>query len=536
MYSLIIAEDELTTRRGLVNMVKWNELGFRVDGAFSDGREVLDYLSDHIPDVILTDIQMSRVTGVDIARFVAEQNLPIQVVFLTAHKDFTFAQFAVEYHVAHYLLKPISIPKIRDVFQKLRGKLDKQSVVDDALQNRVDHYNRLVNYEKQQFVTDAYFGSLTGAEQIRNRLHLLDAGAQQGNLQQLYLVRIVLKNDDQYAHFTSNFGVQELQDQLIHIQESFDQRLEYYQINWHAEGDNDEISMLGVLWEKNGAQWLEGEELEPEQAKISLRDMIHGLTSIETEVVTFLALDSPEDLARCAERIGENEPVEELMQDMEYLHLLREQKKLLYSCICQKDMAQIEELSHAILSNFLRSGIAFAQRQCLHTITKLIDRIADNDLKAWNFLYMQCMTPHVFSTTKPEELENWFDSRIVMLFHFVCDQTAAKEDSSIEKVMNYVQDHCFEDITLTDIAEKVFLNPVYISRLIKEQTGKNYTDLVMELRIERAVYLLENTDMYVYEIAESVGYHNIKYFYKVFKKIRGCSPSDYRPAGKKGQS
>ena len=99
MYSLVIAEDELATRRGLIHMIKWNELGFQVEGIFSDGKDVIEYLSNHIPDVILTDIQMSRVTGVEVARFVAEQNLPVQVVFLTAYQEFTFAQFAVEYHV-----------------------------------------------------------------------------------------------------------------------------------------------------------------------------------------------------------------------------------------------------------------------------------------------------------------------------------------------------------------------------------------------------------------------------------------------------
>lgn len=110
MYSLVIAEDELATRRGLVNMIKWDELGFQVDGVFSDGKDVIEYLSNHNPDVILTDIQMCQVTGVEVARFVAEQNLPVQVVFLTAYREFTFAQFAVEYHVAHYLLKPFPSP------------------------------------------------------------------------------------------------------------------------------------------------------------------------------------------------------------------------------------------------------------------------------------------------------------------------------------------------------------------------------------------------------------------------------------------
>lgn len=73
MYSLVIAEDELTTRWGLVNMVKWNELGFQVDGEFSDGQEVLAYLESHQPDVILTDIKMNHVSGLDIAKFVADR-------------------------------------------------------------------------------------------------------------------------------------------------------------------------------------------------------------------------------------------------------------------------------------------------------------------------------------------------------------------------------------------------------------------------------------------------------------------------------
>ena len=85
---------------------------------------------------------------------------------------------------------------------------------------------------------------------------------------------------------------------------------------------------------------------------------------------------------------------------------------------------------------------------------------------------------------------------------------------------------------MSDIADAVFLNPIYISRLIKEQTGQNYTELLTGLRIGKAVELLERTNLYVYEIAEQVGYHNLKYFYKVFKKATGNSPNDYRPKRK----
>lgn len=261
MYSLVIAEDELATRRALVNMVHWNELGFQVNGEFADGEELLEYLKSNVPDVILTDIDMSRVNGVEVAAYVAKEKLPTRVIFLTAYRDFSFAKSAVEYRVEHYLLKPISITELKTVFTTLREKLDEENA---------------------------------HAAAIRKSLELLE--------------------------------------------------------QMHGTGGQPE-----------------GEQMPKNESR-----------------------------------------------------------------------------------------------------------------------------------------------------------------RAIEKVMRYIREHYREDITLNGVAENVFLSPVYISRLIKEETGKNYVALIMELRIQRAVELLENTEMYVYEIAEHVGYSNLKYFYKVFKKVTGKSPNDYR--------
>ena len=76
---------------------------------------------------------------------------------------------------------------------------------------------------------------------------------------------------------------------------------------------------------------------------------------------------------------------------------------------------------------------------------------------------------------------------------------------SIEQVMNYILQHYCEDITLNDVASAVYLNPIYISRLIKEQTGKGFSEWLMEMRIKKAVSQLKHTDRYVYQIAEDVG-------------------------------
>lgn len=104
----------------------------------------------------------------------------------------------------------------------------------------------------------------------------------------------------------------------------------------------------------------------------------------------------------------------------------------------------------------------------------------------------------------------------------------SKAEKSKNRVLNYIQEHYKEDLNLTTISQELYLNSGYISRMLKEQTGKNFTDILAEIRVEKAVWLLENTDLYVYEIAAEVGYQNLKYFYQIFKKITGKTPNDYR--------
>ena len=119
MYSLIIVEDELIARERLTHMVKWETFGFHVDAAFSDGREVLDYLKYNTPDVILTDIKMTHTSGLDVAKYVSEHSMATKVVFLSGYEDF-------EYKTCHRISR-----------QRLSFKADLASAVEGGLQSHL---------------------------------------------------------------------------------------------------------------------------------------------------------------------------------------------------------------------------------------------------------------------------------------------------------------------------------------------------------------------------------------------------------------
>lgn len=124
MYKLVIADDEKIIRMGLKNVVDWESLGFEVTGLFTDGQEIVEYLDYMLPDVILTDIKMSHVSGLDVAKYVYEHEIPCKVVLISGYQEFDLAVKGLKYGVKDYLLKPTDVDAIIKTFGELRSQLD----------------------------------------------------------------------------------------------------------------------------------------------------------------------------------------------------------------------------------------------------------------------------------------------------------------------------------------------------------------------------------------------------------------------------
>ncbi|MHB8061028.1 MAG: response regulator, partial [Ruminiclostridium sp.] len=103
MYKIVVVDDEKTIRKGMCNYIAWNEMGFEVVADFEDGKETIQYISKHTVDVVLTDIEMAQVTGLELAKYIYENKLPIKIVIISGYKEFEYARKAVEYNVEYYL-------------------------------------------------------------------------------------------------------------------------------------------------------------------------------------------------------------------------------------------------------------------------------------------------------------------------------------------------------------------------------------------------------------------------------------------------
>ncbi len=161
MYKLVIADDEPLMRAGLFYRNDWNSMGYEVAAVLEDGRDVLEFLEKEPADVLLLDVCMYQVSGLDVAKAVLEKYPQIKVVLLSGYKEFEYAREAMRCHVYEYLLKPVDYEQLKSVFIKIRKELDKVAHEKELLRSFGEaEYNQLVNLAK--LVTGAVLGEREG--------------------------------------------------------------------------------------------------------------------------------------------------------------------------------------------------------------------------------------------------------------------------------------------------------------------------------------------------------------------------------------
>lgn len=144
MYRLVIADDEFTIRNGLAQMINWRELGYEVTGRFEDGSDVIEYMKTHRVDVVFTDVEMYEVSGLEVARWVAENCPGVIVVVISGYKEFDYVKEALTANVYDYILKPINPEEIKTVFRKVRKKLDEERTRKGIITGQSDQESKML--------------------------------------------------------------------------------------------------------------------------------------------------------------------------------------------------------------------------------------------------------------------------------------------------------------------------------------------------------------------------------------------------------
>ena len=488
-YKLIIADDEQFMLQSLLKIINWEELGFEICASFSDGAQAVEYIKNHEVDVILTDIKMPKLDGLQLAEFVYNNYPAIKTILISGHQDFEFARQALKYNVSHYLLKPTRYSEIVQTFEEIRTQLD---------QKRED-YDELLPLFTKQFFFDISTGALQKSDTIDKFLEAMGFSKEVKDYP-CFLAMLSMKGYDHYMKNIWKHGVEGLSTAVWQFFSNDENDIKYY---FFSQID-DKFHVIGI-----SKRAMRADEIKNEADKYFKFKIFEIKELIEAEF-TLKDLKLYSSLSELIQKGGYFAKSASEEHDMQ-----KEYANLMIYYINSGDVEAVNNLLNNYYMSFGQQDINVIRDFNL----KLLKKLSQNTDRDYTADFMQCDSLEAFRKTS----RSVFGSITSYM-----QKDVSSEKQLIQNAKKYISEHCCDDISLETVAKNIYVSPVYICRVFKEQTGQNFIDYLTDMRMQKAMELLKDGRLKVYEVSDAVGYKSLKYFYKLFKQYTGTTPTEYR--------
>lgn len=417
MTTMLIIDDEYYIRLGIRNAIDWEAIDVSIIGEAEDGEQGLELILKLNPDLILMDIRMPFLDGLQLMEKLAEHRIECGIIILSGYDEFEYAQKAIKNGVIDYLLKPIEKDKLLNVIANASKTIHKRK--------STHRYQKLIAQEisviQMQFLRDLIVGKISSEAEILGKLRELEISLDNDNMQ---IMNIKL---DDYQLLERQLSSEE-----IH---TLRKTIEYHL----SENLLLSRSFTGILVEIAPDEWA------------VLLSYLANVTDIDRE--------------------------KELRQSIN---------------------RTLKELNVAVTYT-----VSLSVSQIYNSVTQICH--AYKTARIANKKFIPATNSVVYPNTDSVEGIR----------------------PEVQEAVQYIKQHFNENITIQAVAEKLYLSPSYLMHIFKNDLGKTFNTFLTDYRIEVAKELLQAPGSHIYEIAKQVGYQDVKYFNKVFKRYTELNPSDY---------
>jgi len=514
MYKVFIVDDEPIILSGISHLVNWPRLDCQIAGSFRNGREALNAIEHSGADIVITDIKMPVMDGLELVRACSEKYPQIVFIILTSLEEFRLVKEAIRYSVSEYIVKT---ELDAETLSRVIGKVKKES------DRRKKVYNMISS----------------GSNEASSLEELLS---------NIMLMRTI---DDSLASRLEGRG---LLDSYAFIAFFFQYPDSSFEKSWTRE---DYIRLYE--WQKDVVEkilpsvfpsvvsirppasryccllyFIRHEDKSVFRASLSrLSDKVRRasalVTGLEPQLASTQLCTGAGQLAECRSQL-EAEGVKAYLGRGDYRLEALELDSMyprLEQSVIEKDAGAVDtcltlisstlsKKDHSLSSaNFILSAVESAVKSALSAIGLSPEKFEKDFFS---------LAPFISSRDKVIALLADIDSELCSLLRGI---TGGAGSQIIDKAREYIINHVDEKITLTDVASFAAVSPGYLSKSFKKVMGRSMIDYINALKVERAKEIMNRGSVRINEIALSLGYENVYYFSKVFRKITGVSPTDY---------
>lgn len=529
MIKLLIADDEYLVLDSLKMIISRDMECIDIVGTASTGREAVEKAIELKPDIIFMDIHMPGIDGIEAIRQIKTAGSSALFVIITAYDFFDYAKEAINLGVSEYILKPINKSKVIETLNYLCNTIKQNRKLllrEVELKERI---NRIIPLIEGQFVSYQLFTSGT-IKDIEFYEGIFNMSLRKG-----YALTVLLKNFEgkvKEENFKFSLEKQNFYEKFT---------LELKRICPCLVGNPllDRITAFIPAAEERDSY-----EIRNDSIRIA-RQIIQRIKP-GAGIDYTIGIGRSYEIGSFSKSCNEAYMAASVPRGQAVMHY---EDITPSSNIPDTYPAQKE----ALFANRMLTGNMQGAREVFRDIylwlissysedmdkikSKLIDLlfVIEKALPYKISTFSKSKQSYILSilkTTGKEALENQYIHIISELSDEIQAQIRSEIDGIIPRVLKYLNDNYFKEITLADAARSVNLSYHYFSKIFKDEVGKNFSDYLTELRIEKSMRFLENQRLSIKEVCHRIGYNDPNYYCKIFKKITGMTPTEYRAAAK----
>lgn len=537
---VFLVEDEMVIRRGIKNSIDWEKEGYIFCGEASDGELVYPMIIKEKPDILITDIRMPFMDGLELCKLVKKELPNIKILILSGYDEFDYAKEAIRLGVTEYLLKPISSGKLLEALNGVSESIRREKEDKDLVRKYMEEMRENTEHEKQKFFEQMIAGNLSMADALETgKKYEMNLSAGMYNL---LLFRFTLGEENRKSG--------ELLGEAEYAIEKLTERLEYvFEFQRGVEG------WAFLLMADN-------EEQMSERVKELSKDLEEIMKNYST-IAYFGGIGQPvarlrelEESFREAERALAARFTMELNRIISVEDIRMAQNVDTLDDIEITSFGEIEK-TRTMLEKFLNNG---AEDEIDEFVDVYINELPEENLKSVlmrQYIIMDAYIVMMSFCEKIEGIEGEMQAQSEEL------KNSMKTSQTLEEIKNYIRmllkkiigvrdtisgrrysdiieiakdqirkTYMSDEISLNTIAAEVGMSPSYFSSIFSKEMGKTFVEYLTEIRMDRAKELLMCSSMKTSEIGYEVGYKDPHYFSYIFKKTQNCTPKEFRARGK----
>ncbi|RED54425.1 response regulator [Cohnella lupini] len=516
MYKIVLVDDEPFELDTLEKYVPWEEMGFKVIGTAKNGKEALSKVGELLPDIVITDVKMPIMDGVEFADIMRERLPHLKIIFLSGYDDFSYVKAALQVEASGYLLKPLDVEELRKLMKKVKVKcMEEQRVKLSSRALAIQYIKEMLNEKHPQALktiaaeirslgleplissSGAYSFSLITIDEFPTLTKVIENG--------LSITQDIGRRIERLAetHDALIVSVNERQHLVLSVKAPLQDMLEWSKelgvfTRWITFCSNSRQSRL--------------EELPSVYRKLLQTRNRHVLLNGAGH---FIVADDGS-----ANPESNPEPMQPPAFELLLSHVLHERLREAELWISEFVKAH---------TNVTNPSIGPVEQACLELLDQLYAVHVQPHTVLKGRVADKTTLLHKLSIIESIPLmEHTISQFVLQLIKAVAGVEGEKHTPLIRQLKELIKREYARPLSIDYLAEQVYMSPNYLRTIFKEYTGYTVLEYVTQVRMDQAMEMLQDGSLKIHEISTKVGYENASHFCAIFHKKRGLTPNQYR--------